>query len=314
MKVKQYLKRLLRPGGNQVLKREQGWSIGIYSGSSPFTLSPHPACTSPVLTATDVTDTRAMFAADPFMIRIGDRWYLFFELWNLESKKGEIGLATSADATNWHYERIVLAEPFHLSYPYVFEWNGSCYMIPESHKARAVRLYRATDFPLRWELHATLLEGKNFVDPSPFRFRDRWWMYTETNPEYKHDTLRLYMADRLTGPWREHPRSPILRGDPHTARPGGRVLVENDGVVRFTQDCHPTYGSSVRAFRVTRLTPDEYEEEPVGEEPIVGPGGTGWNESGMHHVDAHRCMDGSWIACVDGFAWFERLVRAPGGR
>ena len=40
---------------------------------------------------------------------------------------------------------IVLAEPFHLSYPYVFEWQGSHYMIPESGAAKSVRLYRASE-------------------------------------------------------------------------------------------------------------------------------------------------------------------------
>ena len=46
---------------------------------------------------------------------------------------------------------IVLDEPFHLSYPQVFQWQGAWYMTVESAGARRVSLYRATDFPLRWE-------------------------------------------------------------------------------------------------------------------------------------------------------------------
>ena len=35
--------------------------------------------------------------------------------------------------------------------------------------------------------------------------------------------------------------------------------------------------------------------------PTLGPSGTGWNASGMHHLDAHSRDDESWIACVDGW-------------
>ena len=43
------------------------------------------------------------------------------------------------------YSKIVLDEPFHLSYPYVFEWDGGLYD-SESATARHLRLYRAVDF------------------------------------------------------------------------------------------------------------------------------------------------------------------------
>jgi hypothetical protein len=38
-------------------------------------------------------------------------------------QEGEIGLATSEDGLKWDYKQVVLNEPFHLSYPYVFEWQ-----------------------------------------------------------------------------------------------------------------------------------------------------------------------------------------------
>jgi len=82
----------------------------------------------------------------------------------------------------WDYQRSVLAEPFHLSYPHVFEWNSDFYMIPESYQAGAVRLYRAEEFPFRWGFVANLLEGPVFLDSSVFRHDGRWWMLTETSP------------------------------------------------------------------------------------------------------------------------------------
>ena len=78
-------------------------------------------------------------------------------------------------------------------------------------------------------------------------------MFAEANPE-GNDLLRLYYANDLMGPWIEHPKSPIVAGDANIARPGGRVVVFDGRIVRYTQDDDPTYGNQVRAFEITELT------------------------------------------------------------
>jgi hypothetical protein len=279
----------------------QLWSIGIYTGPSPLLLAPATGLVNPVLTREHVSDVPASFVADPFMIRVSHSWYMFFEVLNWRANKGEIGLATSADGRAWEYRRIVLAEPFHLSYPCVFQWMNDYYMIPETYQSGSVRLYKALDFPERWTIAATLLTGERFVDPSIFRFNDRWWLFAETNPDDSSDTLRLYYADDLPGPWREHQGNPLIAGNPRLARPGGRVLVTDSGILRFAQDCYPGYGTCLRAFRVAELTTTSYREREVAESPVLGPCGLGWNAGGMHHLDAHPAGGGEWMACVDGW-------------
>lgn len=279
---------------------EQVWSIGIYAGPSPFRLGPPDDIRNPVLTREDVTDVRAAFVADPFMLEVDGQWHMFFEVMNWRTGKGEIGLATSADGHRWTYRQIVLAESFHVSYPYVFAWMNDIFMIPESHQAGAVRLYRAEAFPTRWSFVATLISAPYVVDASVCRYDDRWWLFAETNPDMTHDTLRLYYADHLVGPWREHPASPIIRGDAGAARPAGRVLVLDGRPVRFGQSCEPSYGGAVRAFKITQLTTTTYAEHEVGLSVLTGSGG-GWNAAGMHHLDAHPIDPDSWLACVDGW-------------
>ncbi len=278
------------------------WSIGVYFGESPLHFA-SPAVNNPVLSSKDVTDVPAAFVADPFMLQVNGTWYLFFEVANQQAGKGEIGLAVSEDGLRWVYQQIVLAEPFHLSYPYVFEWLGEHYMIPESHQAGAIRLYKAVKFPTRWSLVKNLVGGLTFNDPSIFRHQDKWWLFVETDPDIKCDTLRLYYADDLMGPWAEHPKSPVIKGDPHIARPAGRVLSIDDRVIRYTQDCYPIYGTQVRAFEINELSATGYGEREVFESPVLAGGGIGWNESGMHHIDPHCLEDGKWMACVDGFSW-----------
>jgi len=280
--------------GIPFVARRAPWSIGIYVGESPFAFSAENV-QNPVLTAEDVKDVRADFVADPFMVYENQHWYMFFEVLNAQTGQGDIGLASSKDGFRWTYRQIVLDEPFHLSYPYVFKWKGEYYMIPESYRAKSIRLYKAINFPTKWLLVKTLLEGANYKDSSIFRFNNIWWLFTST----RNDNLKLCYANKLEGPWIEHPNNPIIDGDANIARSAGRVLVLGDQIIRYAQDDDPYYGNQVRAFHVTRLTVTNYEEEEVDESPILIPNGSVW-DIGMHHIDPHQIGKKKWIACVDG--------------
>ena len=271
------------------------WSISIYAGNSPFTIEPLQSGT--VLTKDSVTDVPAAFVADPFMLRHDRVWHMFFEVMNAERRCGEIGLATSNDALSWTYQQIVISEPFHLSYPHVFEWQSEYYMVPETIYAGTISVYKADEFPTRWSCIAKPMPG-HFADPTVFHYADRWWMLTCPTP-FQHDTLHLYSASELTGPWTQHPRSPIIRSDKHRARPAGRILKFDNKLCRFAQDCIPQYGSAVRTFEILELTPTTYTEVEIGYGPVLQATGNGWNAAGMHHIDAQE-HNGQWLACVDG--------------
>jgi len=271
------------------------WTIGVARGHSPFAMQ---SSARPVLFASDVTDAPAIFLADPFMLQVDGMWHMFFEVLDRSNRLGIIGHATSIDGETWTYDRIVLREPFHLSYPCVFEADGDYWMVPETLGANAIRLYRAIDFPTQWE-HVTDLVPVYAADPTLFRTDRGWWMFACLTP-HQHRTLALYHAEELTGPWRPHACNPIVADDPSTGRPGGRVVVDGERLYRFAQDSVPVYGRQVRAFEIVSLTPDAYEERELSGSPILTASGDGWNAVGMHHVDAHRAGDGSWIACLDG--------------
>jgi hypothetical protein len=207
-------------------------------------------------------------------------------------------LATSHDGPAWDYQRIVLKEPFHLSYPYVFCLDGDYYMIPESFEAGSIRLYRADPFPNKWSLVGSILDGE-WMDSSIFFFDGRWWLFT-CPCSGNDEVLELFYAESISGPWHAHRMSPVIKGDNQIARPGGRVIVSGDKVIRFTQACYPDYGMMVRAFEITELTPSTYNEREVDSTPVLNAGEQEWNQSGMHHIDPHQ-VDGRWLACVDGW-------------
>jgi hypothetical protein len=278
------------------------WAIGICVGTSPFVLD-CSAKANPVLTAHDVRDVRAAFVADPFMVRDFDQHFMFFEVMDETTGKASIGLGTSATGVEWEYKRIVLAEPFTLSYPYVFKWDGHYYMLPETHQANAVRLYRATEFPYRWSFVGSLVTGRPLNDPSIVHLNNHWWLFAGE----QDDTLCLYHADNLMGPWVEHPRSPIISGDPTRARPGGRLLQFEGRLFRMAQRDRPNYGNQVRVFEVVELSTGDYREAEVPESPILRGTGRGWDKAGMHHVDLHQLEEHRWLASVDGYRWKRTL-------
>lgn len=282
----------------KIVKRQEEWSIGIYLGESLSNFVSPENISNPVLTAKDVTDVPAIFVADPFMLYDNHNWYMFFEVMNARTRQGDIGLATSSDGVNWNYKQIVLHEPFHLSYPYVFKWKDEYYMIPESYQANSIRLYKAIDFPTQWIFVKTLLDGSDYVDSCIFYFNDKWWLFTTST---KSDVLRLYYANELMGSWIEHSKSPVIEGNAHIARPGGRVVVSDGRIIRYTQDDEPNYGNSVRAFEITELTTNTYKEKEVNKNPILKASGSGWNAIGMHNIDPHKINEDKWIACVDGY-------------
>ncbi len=271
------------------------WSIAIYTGASPLALAPHDPLGRPTLTARDVTDMRALAVADPFLLRRAHGFEMFFEVVNAENRRGEIAFATSADGLAWVYGERVMAAPFHLSYPQVFEHAGAMWMVPETRQAGEVALYRADDYPRGWAKVATLLTG-NYADATLHREGDDWYLFALRGL----DELRLFRARTPQGPWAEHPASPLYPGNRRHTRPGGRVLRHGAQRIRLAQDGWPSYGSALRGFEITRLDPLGYAEQELPQSPLFTASKAGWNALAMHHLDALELADGTWLGAVDG--------------
>ncbi len=298
----------LFPAGNvPLVAKVARLSIGIYQGTSPTDLRPGAGVPNPVLTPEDITDMSAAGVADPFMIQHNGVWYMFFEVIDAESGQGRIGVAVSADGLAWRYQQIVLREAFHVSYPCVFSWQGEFYLMPEAGESDAIRLYRAVEFPRRWAYAYDLLNGGRYADSTLLVQDD--WLYLFTCAGSRHEALRLYMTQDLRGPWVEHPRSPLAMNQDGMVRPAGRASLVSGQMFRYAQCNVPSFAHSVRAYRVTRLSPRDYAEESVAAQPVLGPSGRGWNADGMHHVDLHQIGPGSYLACVDGHEDHLRLKR-----
>lgn len=229
---------------------------------------------------------RFQFLADPFGLWRDGRLFVFAEAYDYRTRHGVIDvLELDADRTP-RARRTVLREPWHLSYPFVFEAEGAIWMAPEAHRSGALTLYRAESFPDAWTPAARLELDTPAIDATPFRHGGLWWLaYSPVGPQaFKQGRLHLAFAEALTGPWRPHPGNPV-RIDRASSRPGGTPFLAQDGVLTLpVQDCARTYGGAIRLLRVLALTPDRFEAEAGP--PILPPAQAAPYLEGLHTLSA----------------------------
>jgi hypothetical protein len=281
------------------ITKENIWAIGIYKGKDPLHIVPDKVANNPVISASMVNDVNAAFVADPFLWKKDSLWYMFFEVLNKKDMKGDIGYAYSTDSRTWKYGKIILDCPYHISYPYIFSSSDSIFMIPESAEGGFLLLYYAKIFPEKWEVVDTLLHGR-FGDHSIVNYNNVWWLFVNSEPT-KNNNLKLYYSESLYGKWVEHPLSPIIKNDNSKARPGGRMYLSGNRILRLSQNCNKTYGWEVNAFIITKLDKCSYAEMKLESNPIIKRGENRWSLHGMHSIDAFKIADSIYIAAVDGY-------------
>lgn len=110
--------------------------------------------------------------------------------------------------------------------------------------------------------------------------------------------LELYFSKNLFGPWTKHPKSP-LKSDSFSSRPAGPILEWDNKLYRLAQDCSIRYGQSVKAFEITTLSKEDYEEKEIG--IILTESNNGWNSHGMHHLQVYKKHNGIVFAVSDGY-------------
>ncbi len=199
--------------------------------------------------------------ADPFVVEAAGKTWLFHEEVPAGTRKGRLScLETGTEPGRFSQPFVVMERDYHLSYPCVFEHAREHFMIPESAGGRTVQLYRATRFPEEWRLEATLLEGAEVTDTTPFFDGERWYFFTTTRQPFLETFL--FVSDRLDGAWRLHRASPVS-ASVRSSRSAGRLFRQGGRLLRPTQDCTVRYGYAITMNEVRRLTATEFEERAV---------------------------------------------------
>lgn len=201
-------------------------------------------------------EKESCFYADPFIVEDGNEVFLFVESLNRWHGKGTISVSRLDDNGRFTFFREVLREPFHLSFPNVFRFGDTYYMIPETADSKQIRLYRAIIFPDMWELDTVLLDdGKRYVDSS-LQIKDDVLIlnchldYLDKNgnsadPPDGSSPLRRFRLDMEQRELRE-----ISKDGFYEDRPAGNCFTINNSVYRPTQNCTDTYGQGVFVYQI----------------------------------------------------------------
>lgn len=213
-----------------------------------------------------------IICADPFLFVDANTLFLFYEEKRLRTP-GILRMICTTDLKKWSKPITVLEEPFHLSYPCVFEDNGHVYMIPETCAAGEVRLYKADNKELTsFSQDCVLLKHDDkdniieidFSDSSVLKYNDGKYYLMTTLCKDGENQLYLYVSDSLKGPYCEHPMSPVCKSQKY-GRNAGCMFKYDGHIYRVAQDCEKRYGDNIHLFEVTELSEREYSETLIKE-------------------------------------------------
>jgi hypothetical protein len=245
-----------------------------------------------------IPDPGFRFYADPFPLEHGGQSYVFLEDLDHRSNKAVISVVRFDAHGPVGPAEPVLEEPWHLSYPFVFAHDGQVWMIPESSANRSIALYRAESFPYRWVKEATLVADIEASDATLVQHNGLFWMFAATRDGGGSwsDTLSLFSAPALHGPWQPHPGNPVLV-DQASARPAGAIITRHGKLWRPVQDCAAGYGTGIGLAEITRLDREGFAQTVHA----VLRADPAWPGRRLHTLNRAGRLE-----CIDGAAYSPR--------
>lgn len=240
------------------------WILGMHLDRTPSHAV--PAWQLGAVPWTPLVPPRDRFWADPFPIRKFGRYYVFVEEYLYGRGRAHIAVMEVAGDGSVQAPVPVLERECHLSYPFLLEWKGETFMIPESGSDHCVDIYRAASFPDAWVQEGRLFDGLRAVDSTLIEMDGLWWLFAGvaqeqySRPTDWHEELHLFHAPSPMGPWVPHRHNPV-KLDVRASRPAGALFWWNGELYRPAQDCSVRYGYAVSINRVLQLDTNGFREE-----------------------------------------------------
>lgn len=274
-----------RQGRKLDKQQEQGFvqQWFLLAGEANGAAYPQPQQLNPIYPPND------RFWADPFLWSKDGRYFIFFEDFPFATWRGLISvLEIDEQGQQISEAQPVIDEPYHLSYPFLFEYDGQLYMIPEKTQVKRIDLYRCVEFPNRWEFVHTLMDGIKAADSTLIEHEGRWWLLcaAKMGRTRINESLFAFYADSpLSTQWTPHLANPLVR-DLSQGRPAGRIVLSKQGqLLRPSQNCVKRYGYGININRIVSLTSNHYQEEKVWQ---VEASDINSQWRAIHHLDYHK--------------------------
>lgn len=238
------------------------------------------------------------YFADPFIIKTKKDIYIFFEWYSYFKGKADLAVALKSENFKKYHKITNFKE--HRSYPYLYEYEGNIYCMPESNETNKVVLYRFNEEKLTLEEDCILLEGFPIVDATLYHYDNKWFMFL-VNQRKSHTHLELYHSDSIKGPYLPHENNPVMV-DCSKARPAGNIFNYEGKIIRPSQNCTNHYGQSITLEEIELLNTKQFLTKPFGTiQPIKN---SDYNK-GIHtinSVDNITVFDGKrFVFTLSGF-------------
>ncbi len=209
---------------------------------------------------------RKSFWADPFIIEKEGLLYLFFE--ELIKNIGKISCVILNKKLEIIEHKIILDKNYHLSFPNVFLFEDSYFMIPETSQNNNLQLYKCISFPFEWKFEMNLIQNIKLIDSVWIFHNNIYWIFANKIEDFEHDNnerLYIYYSEKLlSNNWISHCQNPVIT-DFKTARNAGNIFIENNKMFRPSQNCTNGYGNNVVINEITELSILNYCEKKFDE-------------------------------------------------
>ena len=243
-----------------ILKHYKRWGVAYVPGN----------WTSAILRrGTRIQNPPGRYFADPFLASRDGRTVCFVEDFSFPQKRGRISAVEILDDKRYEILGPVIEEPFHMSFPYLFEYKGELYMIPETGEANSIRLYKCVGFPLKWEFQKELMSNVRATDTMLFEHEGRWWLLTNVASPGSNDFGSQLFAFHASKPfadkWTPHAQNPIVFNSAIGRNAGLLRLADGTPVRSRQRQGFDLYGAGLTLARIAELAPSTFREEQIGE-------------------------------------------------
>ncbi len=238
-----------------ILKKQRRWGVAFLKSNWNHAI---------LKNGIEIKNLPNRYFADPFVITRDNRTVCFVEDYYYDKAKATITAIELID-NSYVVLGTIIDEPFHLSYPFIFEYNDELYMVPESCESKSIRLYKCVEYPMRWEYQQDIISDIDATDSIIFEHDSRWWllcnMSIDGNSDYSATLMGFYSDNPLSNNWKPHSQNPLVF-DSTIARNGGGLNLNADTLpIRSRQrQGFNEYGEGFSLAQIEKLTPSSYQE------------------------------------------------------
>ena len=207
------------------------------------------------------------FFGDPFVLERNKKHYVFVEDYIKKDSKAVISVIEIDDKDNHNHFTNIIEEDFHLSFPFIFEYENDLFMVPESSENKDIRLYKCLKFPNIWTYCYNLISNIHAADTIIFKKSNLYWLLTTSskNNDYSSQLNIFYSDNPLSQSWIPHKNNPV-KYDINNGRNGGLIIDNNGELIRAIQTFdynkygQNQYGRKINLNSIINISETDFNE------------------------------------------------------